>query len=175
MMVDVSRAGHTSPPALIGRLRARLNIVHTLAAAGAGFLSAVLWFDLMFDIQLLGHNTEVPESVLTSIAVYYRRVTTDARPMNRLVAAVMLATVAFVVTEVVDHRGPAWATWLSLALIVSAVALAGGRTVPNAVRLGLRRDPGTDQTALARSIFHDHLACLTAIWALLIVQLAWAR
>ena len=57
-------------------------------AAGAGFLLAVLWFDLMFDVQVLRvRPDEIPEPVLASIAAYYRRVTTAARPMNRLVAA----------------------------------------------------------------------------------------
>jgi hypothetical protein len=58
--------------------------------AGGGFLLAVLWFDLMFDVQVRGHRAaELPDDVLDSIATYYRRVTTTARPMNRLVAAVM--------------------------------------------------------------------------------------
>src|SRR5438094_4323905 len=54
----------------------------------AGFLLAVLWFDLMFDVQVLGRGRgadPLPEEVLASIAAYYRRVTTQARPMNYLV------------------------------------------------------------------------------------------
>ena len=48
--------------------------------AGAGFLLAVLWFDLMFDVQVIGHRGAVlPEAVLASIAAYYARVTTRAR------------------------------------------------------------------------------------------------
>jgi hypothetical protein len=150
--------------------------MQSFAAAGAGFLLAVLWFDLMFDVQVLGGTTnEVPEHVLVSISTYYKRVTTDARPMNRLIAAVMLATVAATVAEVVGHRGPPSAAWVSLALVISAVLLAGGRTVPRAVRLGSRRDAPPKQSSLARSICGDHLACLTAIAALLIIQLTWAR
>ena len=64
-------------------------------SAGAGFLLAVLWFDLMFDVQVLGHGPHaLPERVLASIAAYYGRVTTAARPMNRLVAAHRIAQVA---------------------------------------------------------------------------------
>ncbi len=56
--------------------------------AGAGFLLAVLWFDLMFDVQTLRHRTGVlPKPVLDSIAGYYGRVTGAARPMNLLIAA----------------------------------------------------------------------------------------
>ena len=62
--------------------------MEVVTAAGAGFLLAVLWFDLMFDVQVL-HDPVDPATV-RSIATYYRRVTTDARPMNRLVALAML-------------------------------------------------------------------------------------
>ena len=45
--------------------------------AGAGFLLAVLWFDLMFDVQAARQpGGDLPEEVLASIAGYYRRVTT---------------------------------------------------------------------------------------------------
>jgi len=148
--------------------------VRSFTAAGAGFLLAVLWFDLMFDVQVFRKKAVVLEPEVTSISAYYKRVTTDARPMNRLVAAVMLATVASVVTEVVRHGDPRWAAWASLALVVGAVALAGARTVPHAVRLGAGRDPSAEQTALARSILREHLLCLTAIAAVLVIQLAWA-
>jgi len=53
--------------------------MHSFVAAGAGFLLAVLWFDLMFDVQTRKHASDVlPPDVLTSISTYYRRVTTDA-------------------------------------------------------------------------------------------------
>ena len=60
--------------------------------AAAGFLLAVLWFDLMFDTQMLAYRDAAVarDSVLASIAAYYRRVTTDASPMGRLVSAAML-------------------------------------------------------------------------------------
>ena len=49
-------------------------------APAAGFLLAVLWFDLMFDVQVSATPAgELPEQVLASIAGYYRRVTTTAR------------------------------------------------------------------------------------------------
>ena len=143
------------------------------AAAGAGFLLAVLWFDLMHDVQVRGHHdAELPEPVLASIASYYARVTTGARPMNRLVAAAMLATLAALVVEVVAGDVSAWVAWASLALTSSAVLVAGARTVPAAVRLGTRIDPAGVQSRLARSILRDHLFCLAAIAAVLALQLA---
>jgi hypothetical protein len=66
--------------------------VNAVARAGGGFLLAVLWLDLMFDVQVLGRRErELPEEVLTSIAGFYRRVTTGARPLSRLIAALMIA------------------------------------------------------------------------------------
>jgi hypothetical protein len=143
--------------------------------AGAGFLIAVLWFDLMFDVQVLGEGDgELPDAVLSSIAGYYARVTTAARPMNRLIATVMLATLASVVVEIAAGGEPAWLAWLSLALVLPPVGLAAWRTVPCAVRLGARGDDPSQQSELARAILHDHLFCIAAIAGLLVVQLAFS-
>lgn len=147
--------------------------------AGAGFLLAVLWFDLMFDVQALRRpretGGELPEPVLASTAAYYARVTTGARPMNRLVAAAMLATIAAIAAQVVDGTEPSWAPWASLALVLAAVGIAGASTVPSARRLGARTDTPAVQSMLARSILREHMACLAAIAAVLVVQLGWAR
>jgi hypothetical protein len=148
--------------------------VTSFVAAGAGFLLAVLWFDLMHDVQVRGQpEGALSEDVLTSIAGYYRRVTTDARPMNRLVPAAMLATLAAVVVQIERGDDPRWVGWASLALVGLAVAVAAGHTVRSAVRLGTRSDPLDVQSRLARSIFRDHLLCLAAIASTLIVQLAF--
>ena len=149
--------------------------MNAFVAAGAGFLLAVLWFDLMFDVQALGHRGrgDLPEDVLASIAAYYRRVTTTARPMNRLVAAVMLATIVAIVIQIAGGDAPAWVAWTSLLLAVLAIALAAGHTVPSAARLGAREDPLDVQSRLARSILRDHLVCLAAITALVAIQLAF--
>jgi hypothetical protein len=145
-------------------------------AAGAGFLLAVLWFDLMFDVQVLAHrgDDDLPEDVLASIATYYRRVTTTARPMNRLVAAAMVATLAAIVAQRARDDAPAWVSWVSLALAAAPVAVAAAHTVPAAVRLGARADTVVVQSRLARGICRDHLFCVGAIAALLTLQLAAA-
>jgi hypothetical protein len=143
--------------------------------AGAGFLLAVLWFDLMFDVQIAGTATaERAEDVVESIAAYYRRVTTAARPMNRLVAAIMLATLVSIVVQIAREDRPRWVGWVALALAGFPVLLAGIRTVPRAVRLGTRTDPVARQQELARSIYRDHLVCAAAISALLAVELGFA-
>ena len=144
--------------------------MNAVAAAGAGFLLAVLWFDLMFDVQVLRRP---PEAAVASIAAYYRRVTTDARPMNMLVGAAMAATLAAIVVQIADGDAPSWVSWSSLALAASAIGLAATHTFSAAVRLGARSAPLEGQLRLARSILRDHLVCFPAIAATLVIQLGW--
>jgi hypothetical protein len=149
--------------------------MESVVAAGAGFLLAVLWFDLMFDVQVLRHpGSEVPEAVLASIAGYYRRVTTEARPMNRLIAVVMAGTLVAIATQLIRNDSPRWVSAVSAAAAVVPIGLALARTVPNAVRLGTREDPVTKQSALARSVCRDHVLCAASIAVLLVTQLVWA-
>jgi hypothetical protein len=147
--------------------------VNTLVTAGAGFLLAVLWFDLMFDVQALRiREGELPEEALSSIAGYYRRVTTTARPMDRLIALVMLVTLVAIVVEIVRGDVPALVAWISLVLAAAPIALAATRTLPRAVRLGAREGTTGRQSALARSVGREHLLCLASIAALLVLQVA---
>ncbi|HEU5084879.1 MAG TPA: hypothetical protein VFU14_16175 [Acidimicrobiales bacterium] len=142
-----------------------------IVVGGASFLLAVLWFDLMFDVQVRGHDgVELPEPVLASIASYYRRVTTDAAPMNRFVALGMVATLAGIVGQAA--AGETGWPWLvaSALLAVPPIALAGARVVPAAVRLGTRVDEPVEQSRLARQIFRDHVFCFTSIGFLVAAQ-----
>ncbi len=142
-------------------------------AAAAGFLLAVLWFDLMFDVQVLRHRHEAvaPERALASIAAYYRRVTTTASPMGRLVALVMVVLLAALIAQAAVRDVPIWLSVVSLPLAALAIGLAIVRTFGAARRLGERVDPPERQTALARAIFRDHVICLAAMAFLLAVQL----
>ena len=142
-----------------------------LASARAGVLLADLWFDLMFDVQAVRGSGELSEDVLASIAAYYARVTTAARPMNRLIAVVMLVTLGALVAEVLGDDVPDGVAWASLALAAAPIGLAGVRTLPAAVRLGERRDSPAVQSELARRIGREHLLCAASIAALLAVQL----
>src|SRR5262245_43695591 len=146
--------------------------MHAWATAGAGFLIAVLWFDLMFDTQTRRHRgAALPDDVLASIRAYYRRVTSDARPMNRLISVVMLGTLAAIAAELANAATPRWLVLVSLAAAVSAIGLAAARTVRNASRLGRAVDARDVQTALARGIFRDHVYCLAAMAVVLSLQL----
>jgi hypothetical protein len=142
-------------------------------ALGGGFLLAVLWMDLLFDVQVLGQPAVLPEPILASIAGYYRRVTTDAAPLHLLVAAMMVVTVAASAwaLRAGNGRGQALA---ALLLVLAPVGLAMTRVFPNAARLGARGDAPEVQSALAHAICRDHLACLAAVIAFLVLQLAGA-
>jgi hypothetical protein len=129
----------------------------------------------MFDVQVLRHRDRVlPEEVLASIAGYYRRVTREARRMNKLVAAVMTATLTAIVVQIAKGHDPAWVGWVSLVLAVSGIAIAVTHTFSAAARLGARGDPPEVQTRIARSICRDHLICFPLIAAVLAIQLGFA-
>jgi hypothetical protein len=145
-----------------------------LLTACSGFLLAVLWMDLIFDVQVFGHRegaTELPEQVLASIAGYYRRATTTSRPMSRLIAMVMVTLLSSLGCASIRGHQPDWLLLTSAALAGVPVALALAHTVPSAIRLGGRLDSPADQTRLARAICRDHLICFACLLAFLALWL----
>ena len=146
-----------------------------LLAACGGFLTAVVWMDLIFDVQVLRHRRAsgvLPESVLASIAAYYRRATTDSRPMSRLIALTMGIAVLGSVYQFVCAEDSVALRALALVLCAAPAGLAAARVVPNAVRLGQRSDDAEVQSALARTICRDHLVCLALIGAFTALEIA---
>jgi hypothetical protein len=129
--------------------------------AGGGFLAAVLWFDLMFDVQALGSAPSA--DAIASIMAYYRRVTTQAAPMGHLVAAVMATTLVAGVLDLTRAERRRALRAMALLLAAAPIALALLRVVPNAVTLGRAATVGPEQIALARSILWDHVLCFACI------------
>jgi len=149
--------------------------MHAFVAAGASFLVAVVWFDLMFDVQTRKHAGDVlPTEVLASIGAYYRRVTTEAKPMGRLVSLVMGLTLLSIIVEIARGADPRWVAWASLAAAAGAIGLAVARTFRNAVRLGRATDSAAIRSRLARAIYTDHLWCLAGMVLVVALQLAAA-
>lgn len=142
--------------------------------AGAGFFLAVLWFDLMFDTQVLRKRQPEPEA-LASITAYYRRVVLQAIPMNRLIALVMMGTLAALIAQVAQDEAPRWAAVASLALTAGAVGLAAGHTFRNGASIGSDSCTPDERARLAQLILRDHLICLAAVTAVLVLQLGFAR
>ena len=144
-----------------------------VAAACAGFLLAVLWMDLIFDVQVLRHRDgELPESVLASIALYYRRATTTSKPMGHLIALVMLTLLGTVIAQAIHSA--ALKSWVLVAICAAPVLLALIRIVPDAIRLGKRVDDTATQSVLARRICRDHLLCFGALLIFLALHLSRA-
>jgi hypothetical protein len=144
-----------------------------LLTACGGFLFAVLWMDLMFDAQVLADphpGGELPDSVLDSVARYYRRAVTESRPMSYLIAVVMVVLLGALGFRAVWGDDPGWLVAASTLLAGAPILLAAAHTVPNAVRLGRRAGSPSTQTALARSIWRDHLACAVCISAFLVLR-----
>jgi hypothetical protein len=154
-----------------------MSVATSLLTACSGFLLAVLWMDLMFDAQVrTGRNTDgdLPESVLASIAGYYRRAVSESRPMNRLIVVVMVVLLAALGFRTVGGHDPRWLLAVSALLAGMPIVLALTRTVPHAARLGSRSGSPTEQTELARSVWRDHLFCMGAMLAFLVLWVAHA-
>ena len=134
--------------------------MQAFATASAGFLLAVLWFDLMHDVLARG---EVADDDLATIQRYYRRVTTEAFPMNRLVLVAMLCLLAALVAELVGDSVPAWAPTASLVLAVPPIVLS--RKVVRMAKALTTRDE-------AKTILRDHVFCFVCLTGVLAVQLA---
>jgi hypothetical protein len=147
----------------------------SLLTACSGFLFAVLWMDLIFDVQVLRYRaaaTELPEDVLASIAAYYHRATTTSRPMSGLIVLVMATLLGTLVFEAARGHDPGWLLVASAALAGIPTMLALTHTVPDAVQLGHRADSPSEQTRLARSVCRDHLLCAGCMLAFLILWVA---
>ena len=146
-----------------------------LLGTGGGFLLAVLWMDLMFDVLVFrrdGRGSELSAQTLGEIAAYYRRVTTTASPMNYLVSLVMTAMVVVLIASVARGDASRLVDGASLALCGIPIGLALGRIFPNAVRLGARSGTTAEQSRLAREICFAHLVCFAAMIAF--VALRWS-
>ena len=147
-------------------------IAPLILAACGGFLLAVLWMDLLFDVQVARHRSaELPEDVLASIAAYYLRITTTSRPMGRLVAIVMLTTLATLSAEFVTDGSPLWQLGASFVLAGMPIVGAVTKTFRDAARLGARTDDVATQSRLARSIYREHVGYAVGIGAFIVLQI----
>lgn len=153
-----------------------MGVSIAVMTACVGFLLAVLWMDLMFDVHVFAHRhaAELPEATIASIAGYYHRVTTASRPMSHLVAGVMAILLITLGVRVVGGHDPLWLVVVSVPLAVAPILLALLRTVPAAVRLGRRAGSRGEQTRQARAICVDHLFCFGCLVLFLGCRLGYA-
>lgn len=143
-----------------------------LLIACGGFLTGVLWMDLLFDTQVLRRP---PEDVVGVIAAYYENATLRAYPMNRVIGLVMIVTALGSLYQLLRGRIERKTALAAAACSTIAVGLALTRIVPNAMRLGARGGSVEEQVELAQTICFDHMVCLTIMLAFIAVQIAGAR
>ncbi len=139
-----------------------------VVAAGAAFLFAVLWFDLMFDVQVRRHPSgTLPPEILSATSSYYRRVTVEGAPMMYLPVAVMVLVLAAIVIELVKAAVTPWVGWASLVLAAWAEVSVAFVAVPRAQRIGRAQEPAETLSDLARTVFRLH-AIAAACWVVVI-------
>jgi hypothetical protein len=94
--------------------------------------------------------------------------------MNRLVALAMVITLATLVAQLLGDGTSNAVAALSLVFAAGAIGLAAARTVRNALQLASQEDSPDGQSELARRILGDHVLCLVAITAALVLQVTLA-
>jgi hypothetical protein len=75
----------------------------------------------------------------------------------------MLTLLTALAFRVIRGHDPAWLMTASIVSAAAPILLTATHTLPNAVRLGGRSGNRSAQTALARSIWRDHLASAVGI------------
>lgn len=145
--------------------------MRALLAACGGFLLAIIWVDMMFDIQAYRAKTKtLPEKILSATASYYRQITKGADPMRQLVTFVMAVLGLALIYDLALGTTPLWYRGVSFALAIPGPVLALVRTLKNAMRLSERGDSVETQSALAHSLFSDHLFSFVLMSAFLLWQ-----
>ncbi len=134
-----------------------------------GFMLAVLYIDLMFDVTALPHRhsgTPLPKEVLDPITHYYGRITQNPY----VLMFVMLTTMLCLIAQIAYSLVPRPAGYASLGLMGLAMVAGGAKVIPTAQRLASGKDPADTQTRLVHSMFPSHIVLLICILLLAAVQ-----
>ena len=134
-----------------------------------GFMLAVLYIDLMFDVSAVPYRrtgAAIPGEVVESIASYYRRITQNPY----VLIFVMLTATICVVTEIVYDLVPRWAGYSSLGFMLVAMLAGAGKVIPAAQRLAAGKDAEDTRTRLVHSMLPGHIVLLISILLLALVQ-----
>ncbi len=134
-----------------------------------GFMIAVLYMDLVFDISALPYRktgSNLPKEILEAIATYYRYVTRNPS----LLVFVLLTAAACILKELNMQRVPQWAGYLSAVLMATVMLLGMLKVIPTAQRLASGKDTEEKQTRLVHSLFPYHILLLILVLSLAMVQ-----
>ena len=138
-----------------------------------GFMLAVLYIDLMFDVTAVPHRRSkaaLPKEVLAPIVHYYRRITQNPY----VLMFVMFTATVCLVLQIVYDLTPRWAAYSSLAAMGLAMVAGTVKVIPTAQRLASGQDSEDRQTALIHSMFPSHIVLLICILLLAAIQFSAA-
>lgn len=152
-------------------------MANRLQILACGFLLAVLWMDLKFDLLLLPHiraGEPASQETLNSIAAYYHRALAAERSTFMLIVMMMFVGLVACVWQVIRTKTvPRWMRAALLLLYAPPVVLAVLRIVPIAGRLALQEADIDTQGALAKEVLFAHTYCFISmsICGLLLVSM----
>ena len=134
-----------------------------------GFMMAVLYIDLMFDVSAVPHRhakAPLPKEVLDPIIHYYGRITQNPY----VLMFVMLTTVTCIGAQIVYDQAPRWAAYSSLVLMALIMLTGTLKVIPTAQRLGAGKDPEDAQTRMILGMLPFHLVLLISVLVLAMIQ-----
>jgi hypothetical protein len=135
-----------------------------------GFMIAVLYIDLVFDVSGLPHRRSrelLPAAVLDPIATYYRYITRNPY----LLMFIMLTAAGCLVTQVVYGLVPRWVGYGSLVLMLLNALVAVLKVIPTAQRLAAGSDTAESRSRMVHSLLPYHLVLLASVLLLAVMQL----
>ncbi len=135
-----------------------------------GFMMAVLYVDLMFDVMSASHRgaAVLPPEVLDPITHYYGRITRN--PF--VLIFVMFTATSCLVAEVAYGLVPKWASYSSLFFMGLSLLTGTLKVIPTAQRLGSGRESAEARTRIVRGLLPFHLVLLINILILAAIQFA---
>ncbi len=134
-----------------------------------GFMIAVLYMDLVFDISALPHRRDkgpLPPEILDPITIYYRYITRNPY----LLMFVMLTTLVSIIVQIVYATVPRWTGYTALFCILFAMVGGTAKVIPTAQRLATGKDTVEERSRMIHSMFPFHILLLISILALAAVE-----
>jgi hypothetical protein len=134
-----------------------------------GFMMAVLYIDLMFDVSAVPYRKTkavLPKEILDPITHYYGRITQNPFVLT----FVMLTTTTCIGAQIVYGLASRWVGYSSLFLIGLSMVTATLKVIPTAQRLGSAKDPEEARTRMVHSLLPAHILLLINILLLAAIQ-----
>ena len=138
-----------------------------------GFMMAVLYIDLMFDISAAPYrktNAVLPKTVLDSNTHYYGRITQNPY----VLMFVMLTALLCIGSEILYSLVPRWAAYSSLFLMLLSMMTGVAKVIPTAQRFGAGTDSDDTRTRMIHSMLPFHLILMVNILLLTAIQFSVA-